>query len=107
MVMKLISKFLVIVMVVILFVPGLQGGVVNAVQQVPSVPSVTYSPTSLAFQDGDSQSNHYFGEVTIGKASDESNITSYFLYWANDSSIITPGTPFDSVPKTGSNISYT
>jgi hypothetical protein len=100
MVMKQISKFLIIVMVVALFVAGLPGGVVKA-----SVPPVLDPPASIAFKDGGAESNHYIGDVTIGKATYESNIVSYLLYWANDFSIL--GNPFDAVFATGLDEFYT
>jgi hypothetical protein len=100
MVVKQISKLLVVVMVVILFVMGLQVGVVKAVASVPD------SPAFIAFQDGGAQSNQYIGTVTIGKAADESNIEGYRLYWASDTSIISQVNLFDVIAVTYANIDY-
>jgi hypothetical protein len=99
MLIKQIAKLLVLVMVVTMFVTGWPIMVVKAVSSVPD------SPAFIKFQDGDSQSNHYFGTVTIGKATYEYNNQSYLLYWADDSSII--GSPIDMVFATGADITYT
>jgi hypothetical protein len=100
MLMKQISKLLGLVLVVAVFAAGLPGGLVKA-----SAPPVPDSPAFIIFEDGDSQSNHYFGGVTIGRATYEYIDQSYLLYWADDFSII--GNPIGMVFATGEDITYT
>ena len=66
------------------------------------IPTVT--ATSVAFTDTDSDSGEIGSDVTITKASSETNITHYVLYWGSDSSTKQSGTAIDTIAVTGSDV---
>ncbi|MBF0239807.1 MAG: fibronectin type III domain-containing protein, partial [SAR324 cluster bacterium] len=71
-----------------------------------TVPSVAAS--SITFTDTDQDTGQIAGTVAITKASDESNITHYVLYWGSSSSAKLSGqSAVASLSTTGSNLSYT
>ncbi|MCB1160270.1 MAG: hypothetical protein KDK45_22395, partial [Leptospiraceae bacterium] len=78
-------------------------GVSTAISDLISPPTLTAS--SLNFSDSDVSVGKIGGILTIGKASDESNITSYALYWGTNSS--TKLSHITDLAATGTNLSYT
>ena len=70
--------------------------------------SPTHPPTSLAFTDQNPVKDNAAGTVTIGKAVDESDVTSYKLYWglSTDGGSPIKLTQVADVPKTGSAVTY-
>ncbi|MEM7183514.1 MAG: putative Ig domain-containing protein [Spirochaetota bacterium] len=64
------------------------------------------SPGTLTFTDTDSTANQIGGTLTIGKAADESDITSYAVYFGS-STTTKVGNALLDIAKTGSDLSYT
>lgn len=77
-------------------------GVNTALPPLVSAASVSLSNMNL------DANNKISGNITIGRASDESNITQYLIYWSADGNNPLSGTssPIVTLPKTGS-LSYT
>ncbi len=67
----------------------------------------THAATSIAFTDSDTMANELTGVLTIGAASDESDLTHYVLYWGSNATTKKSGTPISTIAKTGSNVTYT
>ena len=74
----------------------------NAVASAP-----THAATSIAFTDSDTSNGEIQGAVNITKASDESDITHYVLYWGSNTTTAQSATPISTIAKTGSNLTYT
>ncbi|MEM7184193.1 MAG: hypothetical protein AAF518_25060, partial [Spirochaetota bacterium] len=66
----------------------------------------TQTALSVSFSDIDPQLGKVGGTVSITKASDESNITSYSLYWANSSGEKISSSAIATIATTGSDLSY-
>ena len=67
-----------------------------------------YPPTSLAFMDANLSAKKVGGQVLIGRAAGELNLTHYVLYWGKNASTKRGTTPIAAIPKTGANvITYT
>jgi hypothetical protein len=62
--------------------------------------------SSLSFIDEDKQAGEISGDILIGKADDESDITHYNLYWGKYS-FLPLGWPFAELEKSGSDLVYT
>jgi hypothetical protein len=63
-----------------------------------------YPPTSLTFLDQDPTLGNIQGTVKIGRATDESNITMYQLYWGSDA--MTRLMFITTLPKTSTDLTY-
>lgn len=61
---------------------------------------------SLSFNDNDGYSGKIGGPVVIGKASDETNITSYVLRWGLAGGCNAANSFIAEIPKTGANITW-
>ena len=59
----------------------------------------------VAFTDTDPDGGQLAGDVVVARASDESDVTSYLLYWG--SSATTKQSPTAIAPVTGSNLTHT
>ena len=80
-------------------------GVSTAVTDL-SVPAT--SASGISFTDTDGTYNEVAGTVTITKASDESNITLYNLYWGSSATTVLSGQPIISaIAVTGADVTYT
>lgn len=69
------------------------------------VPQLTAA--GISFTDTDTNSTQVWGNVTITKASNETFINDYVLYWWSNSTTKLSQTPITTLAKTGSNIIYT
>ena len=67
----------------------------------------TNASAGLAFTDGDLDGGEISGDLTITKATDESDVTHYVVYWGSDGSTKQSGTPIATVAKTGSDVTST
>lgn len=78
---------------------------------LPIEVSETFIPkhpaTSLTFNDTDVDASQIGGTVTIGKASSESDVTQYVLYWGSGATTKQSSTPIASIAVTGSNVTST
>ena len=70
-----------------------------------SSPSATAS--SLSFSDTYDRKDKLGGTVSIGRATDESTVESYVLYWGSSSTTKQSTTAIATITRTGSNLSYT
>ncbi|MEM7183143.1 MAG: fibronectin type III domain-containing protein [Spirochaetota bacterium] len=61
---------------------------------------------SVDFSDIDAKAGKIGGTLTVAKASDESNITSYSVYWSNSSGEKVSSTAIANLEKTGSDLTY-
>jgi len=61
---------------------------------------------SVAFTDTDTDANEIGGTVTITKATDESDVTHYVLYWGSNATTKNSGTPIANLAVTGSNVTH-
>ncbi|MCP5502289.1 MAG: hypothetical protein H7A25_20505 [Leptospiraceae bacterium] len=77
---------------------------INDYVKPPTAPSLTAA--SISFTDTDNTQNAIAGQVSITKASDESNIDSYVLYWGNSATTRLSTTPIAELNKTGANLVY-
>ena len=72
-------------------------------------PPTPQPPTALAgsvtFTDLDTGFDELEGDITFTKASDESDITHYVVYWGDSASTKLSPTPIQTVAKTGSDLS--
>ena len=66
----------------------------------------TYKATSITMTDIDGYQGKLGGTITIGKASNESNITSYVLRWGLAGGCSAANSFIAEIPKTGSNLTY-
>jgi hypothetical protein len=67
----------------------------------------TYTASSITFFDGDSDTGQISGTLSIGKATDETNITDYVLYWGSNSTTKLAGqAAIATRAKTGVNIQH-
>ena len=69
----------------------------------PTTP--THAPQSVTFVDQDPSKGTVAGLVAITKAADESDVTSYALYWGSDGNTRL-GNAIATFPKTGADVSY-
>ena len=74
----------------------------GVVVHCPALP--THPPLSLRAPDQNPNQLNYQGAVTIGKAADESDVTTYELYWATTSLAIV--SKITSLPKTGADLTF-
>lgn len=66
-----------------------------------------HAATSVSFTDTDLDGSQLAGTVTISKASNESDVTHYVLYWGSDATTKQSGTAIANIATTGSNVTYT
>jgi len=71
--------------------------------KIPVLPS--HPSNEISFVDKDKSLGELQGDIIIQKASDESDITHYFLYSADGSSSLLDD-PIATFPKTGSDMVY-
>ncbi|MGK5090930.1 DUF1566 domain-containing protein [Deltaproteobacteria bacterium TL4] len=65
-----------------------------------------HTANSVAFLDTDTDVGELGGRVTIKKASDESNITHYVLYWGSDTTTKANSIPISTLSATGNNQTF-
>jgi len=66
-----------------------------------------HAAQSVAFTDGDTDEDEISGDVTITKATDESDVTHYVLYWGSDSSTKLVGqSAINTIVKTGADVTH-
>jgi hypothetical protein len=82
--------------------PGPQGS--NAPDAGP-VPSS--APAGIAFQDTDPRHGFLGGTVVVAHAADETNVTSYTLYFGSDATTKLYLSPIVVMAKTGADVNYT
>lgn len=85
-------------------VPGAALAIVDFKGPVPG-PSVVAS--SIGFSDTNPNMNVLSGNVTIGKAADESNVTHYELYFGRNATTRLSNNPIQTKKKTGGNMTFT
>jgi hypothetical protein len=78
------------------------GGGGGGVAEAAGVP--VHAPTSVTFRDEDPTEGNVSGTVKIGRASDESDVSTYNLYWG--SSATAKLASITSLPKTGADLAY-
>jgi ABC-type amino acid transport substrate-binding protein len=67
----------------------------------------TQTATNISFSDTDMDIGELGGDVTIIKASSESNVSQYTLYWGSNSNTKNASTPITTLTKTGGNLVHT
>ncbi|MGK5090689.1 hypothetical protein WDW89_01585 [Deltaproteobacteria bacterium TL4] len=68
----------------------------------------THPAEGLTFTDTDSDKGEIAGDIIIKKASDESDITDYVIYWGSDETTkLTDQSAIATIVKTGDDLSYT
>jgi hypothetical protein len=70
-------------------------------------PPPSAAPAGIAFQDTDPRKNVLGGVVAITHAADESNITSYALYFGSNATTKADLSPIVVIAKTGADVFYT
>src|SRR5512143_776813 len=83
---------------------GTDGGTDSGGQDGNAGPP-THAASSLVFADTDPTKGNVSGVVTIGKATVESDVSSYVLYWGTDATTRL-GSAITTIAKTGSDLKY-
>jgi hypothetical protein len=79
------------------------GGTDAGVEAGPGTPA--HAPAAIMFVDQDPNPMKVQGTVTIAKATDESDVTSYALYWSSDGTTKL-GAAITSIAKSGGDLTY-
>ncbi len=64
------------------------------------------APNGVSFYDQDSRSGWVKGTITLSKASDETRIESYSLYWGSDASTKSSSSPFLTLDANNASMTY-
>lgn len=84
---------------------GGDGGADGAVEAEAGPATPAHAPASVAFVDQDPTVLKVQGAVTISKATDESDVTGYVLYWSADGTTKL-GAAITTIAKTGGDLTY-
>lgn len=66
----------------------------------------THAAVNVSFTDTDTDGGELAGNISITKATDESDVTDYVLYWGTSATTKQSGTPITTLSATGINLTH-
>lgn len=91
----------------LVFTENAQGESPNAVSLEIGDVGGTEKASGLSFYDTDLQPGEIQGNAVIHRATDETSLTHYALYWGSDATTKLSGSPISTIAKSGSDLVHT